>query len=553
MHTNKPLPLQLLQSKLTDFSPESTVEKIKLLKTISFLKLSAAKQIKQYHNQLLFLLSYAQNQTMHTLASAEMQRICDLIKQNRKLNDELTGSGIAHTVTQGAYSLTLIKWLLKAFPGQVTFHSFDESGIHPKDILKHCLNDAEFELSTDEKLKPVQWLQKAAATKNKAQVLIWLIESIESLKTEDLIKDQLFESLKLYVEISPSEKTFSRSFGKLDIKQYFFHEEEIIKKFDEAELINKKIPAEKKLGKMEKEKIVTCARVALCLLIRETDPVTYSNELSIKYYELERGLSIALFSIDSKRRLPFESYAGFMMFKNGYPMSYGGAWLFGKRSLIGINIFEAFRGGESAFVFAQLLRTYRMAFGATYFEVEPYQFGKDNPEGIKSGAFWFYFRFGFRPVDKKLFELSLSEQNKIATTKGYRTSFDTLKQFTKSNLFARFDSETTKPVDPSQLSRFISSQINLLYKGNRKKALSESVKLLRAEKIISSKTNKLSIQKMAFFTALCIDIKNLSAKNKEILSKLIHLKCTDEFEYALLLQKFSLEKNLNPAFKQFLL
>ena len=32
------------------------------------------------------------------------------------------------------------------------------------------------------------------------------------------------------------------------------------------------------------------------------------------------------------------------------------------------------------------------------FVVKPYQFGKGNPEGLKSGAFWFYYRLGFRPV-----------------------------------------------------------------------------------------------------------------------------------------------------------
>ncbi|MBK9983286.1 MAG: hypothetical protein IPP15_12935 [Saprospiraceae bacterium] len=57
-----------------------------------------------------------------------------------------------------------------------------------------------------------------------------------------------------------------------------------------------------------------------------------------------------------------------------------------------------FRNGESAFILAQLLRVYKHVFKLSYFEVEPYQFGLDNPEGIASGAFWFYYRFGFRPL-----------------------------------------------------------------------------------------------------------------------------------------------------------
>ena len=159
-----------------------------------------------------------------------------------------------------------------------------------------------------------------------------------------------------------------------------------------------------------------------------------------------------------ERRLPLESYIGFMMFKNGYPMAYGGGWLFGKRSLLGINIFEAFRGGESAFVFAQLLRTYKNAFGADYFEVEPYQFGKDNPEGLQSGAFWFYYRFGFRPVDEALNKLATEESKRIQSEKGYRSPISTLKLFTKSNVCVNF-SGNQKPINPSEISKYISVQI----------------------------------------------------------------------------------------------
>jgi hypothetical protein len=382
-------PFEELQVILNDFAPEALIKKQELLKQCSLIRISSKKLFEQYHNNLLFILSYAQNENIYSLAQQEMRRITSEIKKNADLKKKLTGRGIAGTATQGAYSLTLVNWLLKEFPNTVSVHSLDETGVHPKEILKHTLPEAEFELLSDEKLNPIKWLEKASGIKNKSGILQWLIDNINILKADDLIKDRLFESLKLYVEIKPKQDSFSRSFGCLNISKRYFHSEGLMKKFDESELINKKLPPEKKLGEKEKSEIIKSSRTALCLLNRETDPVTYCEGLNVKYFELERGLSIALFSIDGERRLPIESYIGFMMFKNGYPMSYGGAWLFGQRSLIGINIFEAFRGGESAIVFVQLLRCYKMAFGANYFEVEPYQFGKNNPEGIQSGAFWF--------------------------------------------------------------------------------------------------------------------------------------------------------------------
>ncbi|MCE3259023.1 MAG: hypothetical protein K0S12_664 [Bacteroidetes bacterium] len=547
------LKLYALQKLLSGFSTEGTEAKVSILNEIATVRDWNKKEILHYHNQLLFLLSYAENSTVRLLAESEMNRITALVKEHPKLREQLTGSGIANTAMQGAYSLTLTKWLIKKYNGEVYFHSFDESGVHPKEILKHILPEAEFELLSDEKLNSEKWLAKACGSKKPARMLQWLVKTIDLLDAPDNLKEQLFESLKLYVEIDSADLLFSRSFGRVHIERQFYHEEGIVKKFSEQELINKPLPKEKKLSDDEKRNIIDASRTALCLLIRETDPITYCEELGLKYFELERGLSIGLFSIDSDKRLPLESYIGFMMFKNGYPMSYGGAWLFGKRSLIGINIFEAFRGGESAIVFAQLCRCYRMAFGATYFEVEPYQFGKNNPEGIQSGAFWFYYRFGFRPVDEKLHQLSLEESGKIASQKGYRSSVEVLKKFTQSNLFVHFDKASEKPLNPSAMSKFVSEKIIRDFQGDREQALKWCVRELKNKKIISGKESKTGLYKLAFFLVFCLDIDLLNINAKRTLSKMIEAKGGSEFGYCRLLNEFSFEKNLSGEFRQFLL
>jgi len=550
MSQQKNSSFQQLQHNLYKFSPEDTEKKQALLKECSRIKIASAKLLKQYHNQLLFLLSYSQNRQEQSLAEAEMSRITANI--NSRLKEQLSGSGIFATPTRGAYSLSLIQWLLKNYTGTLSLHSFDDEGIHPRDVLARVLNDAEFELAADENLNAIKWIEKASGTKNKKQNLQWIINAFDLMDAANDIKDSLFESLSLYVEINPTEALFSRSFGKLNVPKHFFHSEGILKKFDEQELINRKLPTDKKLNDVEKQKIIDASRIAICLLNRETDPITYCREKKIKYFELERGLSIALFSIDSERNLPLESYVGFMMFKNGYPMSYGGAWLFGKRSLIGINIFEAFRGGESAYVFAQLLRCYRMAFGATYFEVEPYQFGKNNPEGIQSGAFWFYYRFGFRPINKRLFELSQNEIQKINQTKAYRTPANVLRDFTKSNLCAHFDASTTPPLNPTELSKFVTQKITKQFSGNRKLAFDYAIKKLRSEKIIGPKYNKQGLKKLALFFAFCFDFEKAKISDKKILSQLINFKIVSEFEYIHLLNKISFEKLASNELQTFL-
>ncbi|MFO1316643.1 MAG: hypothetical protein U1F58_13655 [Burkholderiales bacterium] len=46
----------------------------------------------------------------------------------------------------------------------------------------------------------------------------------------------------------------------------------------------------------------------------------------------------------------------------------------------------------------RILRAFHTLYGSGRFVVNPYQFGAGNAEAIASGAFWFYYRLGFRPA-----------------------------------------------------------------------------------------------------------------------------------------------------------
>lgn len=532
------------------FNENSALQKKALLNECANIKLNSKKLIEQYHDCLIFLLGYPENEELFLLAQKEMYRLAETVKKSpAHLKDQLERTGIAYTQTQAANSFTLIQWLLKTYPNQVALHSFDETGIHPKEVLRHSLSEMEFEFAFSEKLNPIKWLEQAVGSKNKKDLLAWLIDHFERIDASDLIKDQLFESLKVYISIIPTNKTLSKGFGNFSLYKNYYHTKGLLKRFDEKEIINKKLPTPKKLSDADKNLIIEKARVALFLLNRETEPIVYCNADGLLFYELEHGLSIALFSILPERRLPLESYIGFMMFKNGFPMAYGGGWLFGNRSLLGINIFESFRGGESAFVFCQLLRSYKQSFGANYFEVEPYQFGKNNPEGLQSGAFWFYYRFGFRPVDNDLKKLASEEAEKIQNTKGYRTSIETLKRFTNSNLAANFNNEA-QPINPSVISEFITEQIKIKFNGNRSAAEKWCLQKLRTDLGIEiskiSNAEKIGFNKLSFFIAFCINTSRLTSTDKNKLKNFVLEKGKSEFKYIELCNSINFRKLFVP-------
>ena len=93
-----------------------------------------------------------------------------------------------------------------------------------------------------------------------------------------------------------------------------------------------------------------------------------------------------------------------------------------------MNIFYTFRAGESVWLYARLMRLFKQLLGVTVFSIDPYQLGAGNEEGIESGAYWFYRKLGFRPIQPALIKLDTSEARKIATRTDYRTPARTLRR-----------------------------------------------------------------------------------------------------------------------------
>ena len=122
------------------------------------------------------------------------------------------------------------------------------------------------------------------------------------------------------------------------------------------------------------------------------------------------------------------------MVKNGVPVCYFEALAFVERIEVGFNVYYTFREGESAWIFAKVLRMLNQVLGVTSFSIDPYQLGYENPEGIDSGAFWFYRKLGFRPTGTANEHLLEREERKIAETPAYRSSPRTLRRLVTGNL-----------------------------------------------------------------------------------------------------------------------
>jgi hypothetical protein len=126
---------------------------------------------------------------------------------------------------------------------------------------------------------------------------------------------------------------------------------------------------------------------------------------------------------------------GFLTMKNGIPIGYVLSSSYFNSTEVAYNVFETFRGGESARNYARILSMMRFLFGADAFTIDPYQMGHENEEGLESGAWWFYYKLDFRPRDPGVKRLLRAELAEMRRNPRHRTSISTLNELSSKNMF----------------------------------------------------------------------------------------------------------------------
>lgn len=409
----------------------STLLKTGLLKQLLGMDLPSGQALLDYHDTLLFLCAYPNNPTLLRLAEKGLQQIARYAKQhkgNEKLVPENEGLPFAQTVTR--FSPDFLRWLHGHKDITVAFDSFYNPSLNLNAILNITL-PATLKAETTAGLSNEALLEVLRI--QPADYVPFILGQLETLQELPILKELLIERMDLYVKLIPKNVQFSRAYNRVPVATTYYHQD-LLKQFDATQLINEPLAPTRFPDWEEKQILYKAIRNAMALTVREIDPATFLQTATIRCYDLERGLSLSVYSMIPQHQLPLETYFGFTFFKNGLPISYGGIWAFGPMGKIGLNIFEPFRGGESGYILCQLLRVMKQALGISYVEMEPYQYGLDNPGGIASGAFWFYYKYGFRPVDPALRELAQREHHKIKSRKHYRSSEKTLLRFTESNI-----------------------------------------------------------------------------------------------------------------------
>jgi hypothetical protein len=529
------------------FGREPAARKSALLRECGRCTLIDPESLLAYHDCLLFLLAYPESRRLHAAARRELVRVAAAARVMlehgpARARARLANSGVAWAPMTIAFGYDIARWLAVEHPRHAEIDSFDDGGAALPDVLRHALPTMEFELLSAE-AGPDEFLREASSS-HSATRLQWLIVQFAGLPCTDNLREHLFDSLKAFIRISPGATALSRTFVRGPAERIYYHRVELKRGGDPRKIITRTLAPPRALTRGQRRHVLDAGRAMLASLGRETDALAAAEPDGVEYHALGRGVAIALFTMAPGRRLPLDSHVGFMLFKNSLPVGYGGAWPFLGTAKIGVNIFAPYRGGESAHLFCQVLRVYSQRFGIDHFIAEPSQFGGGNREGLESGAFWFYYRLGFRPVTAALATLAADEFQRMRSTPGYRPSLTVSRRFTRSDIELRLNPGAPVPAacDPADLSLAVSAWIAARFRGNRAKAVTAAMRNVTRALDVAETTGWPEAERAAFQSFCLIlsripDLARWPARDKARAIALARAKGGNEFRYYDLLRR----------------
>lgn len=441
------------------FGKEEAAEKIKLLSSIQLASLKSKNAFQLYADTLLFLIAYPDNKAVYTKANQLLKQLHAYIQANETRQYSLYNIGITGTAVCAAFGFEMVKWLRQQYPANIRIVSFEADDAQIQNIICSLMSKLESEILQDSYFTWKEWIEQTLQPGE--TVLDGLIAIFDNNSTRPEVKDELWTAMGVNVEIIFTAHSVLRK----SLTVPYYHRN-LIRTQEQTNVALK--PVKVKLTPTEAQEIVDCSRMILVRHLREIDPISFADTKLVAYYQLPRGFSIALLEMTAERRHPIDSYMGYTVFKNGLPVAYAGSWLLFDSARIGLNVFPAYRGGESQYMFQQVLDVHAQVYRLKRFTVDPYQIGNKNSDGIQSGAFWIYYRAGFRPVLPQIAALANAEAEKIKTIPGYRSPATVLKKLAANKLELVLQKKAVR-FDANDLSLAYASLLKKNYKGNRKK------------------------------------------------------------------------------------
>jgi len=457
--------LPLLEECKSRFGTGEAGRAGRLLAALSRRNFADVDSLIRFHETLLFLRAFPQGPGVvsrcEKLLTTFHRRVEKLQANGASFRafDTFEFSGIAGTTMEDTLSFDVVRWLARRISHdlEINWDDYDEeramAAAWPR-FLPLLDEDAFVEAN-------IPWRRWLRAAKGTRRELEFLLRHFEQLAVPDREKAELYDSLRLPVRWQLKNLKLSRTRNWIRPGALYCHTEPLIprKQVNLDHELSQPGPVLKKLPLSQGKAVMEMIREVMVVRYRELYGTTLGDPASVVRADVGRGVVIHLWNLPADRRLPVRAYIAGFTLKNGVPINYIEAIGLCEWMEVGFNTFYTFRNGETAWIYAQALRSLRKLTGTKCISVYPYQIGQGNEEALESGAFWFYRKLGFRPGRPELLRLAEREEQRIAKDRTYKSSRRILQQLAQGHMFYELPGSEKKAWDRFS-TRNLGLQIN---------------------------------------------------------------------------------------------
>jgi hypothetical protein len=471
---SKSHPVDALAAVAHQFGPAKAKQKLRLLREIVKVESLSSRRIVRLHDALYFLRAYSDNsgvlQAVHACISA-LRRVVESHTGEDPLHPSLLNTGVPASSSAYSYSHAILERLVELHPGALEIDweaEFDDRPL--SDALVLTIARGEMRGLEDGYVALDEWLEhnRTEAGETDLEVVLRLFRS-SSLTPEQ--QEHVFEACDVPVTYHLRDPGTGRCEVGVEPKRPTYQRKPIPREtFPLRSPILRPPKRSSRLSPRAGRSMLDLSVRALCSRNLEIYPLIYANPEEVAVVDCGRGLQVVLTAMLPRFREVPETLLFFLILKNGVPIAYGPASVFLGCCEMGMNLFPEFRGGEVRFFYSQLMHSLYHLAGVRYFFLTSYGMGEDNPEALKSGAFWFYRKMGFRATRPEVEALARAEEKIMRRSPGYRCSLATLRRLSHTEAHFDLSRGACSPTHFARLGLAASRHVTERFDGDRARA-----------------------------------------------------------------------------------
>jgi hypothetical protein len=421
--------LQELRRIRSTFGADVEARKRALLNELAGARLRTYREIVELHEDLLFLVAFPGAPATRRAALGQLAAFASRWRQVAGARAAAEKTGIAGTIARPQVAWPIARLLARDEDAEIDWLNLDDAAAFDA-LVGRLVASSEQDAFAGGEYTTRRWIDLARPPE--ATALRWLTRAGSSLAPQRGFA-AAWDAAEVPLRWKLDHSRRSITHARLNVRPMWrdgFRRPAL----PTPEAVAQPLEATRLLDRRAAARVIDLARCALVARSREVHAMSYANPAEVHFADLGDGVALAVIGVVPEQRLQLEANYGYLLLSNGVPIGYGGVSPLYRQANTGINVFDPFRGSEAAFLWVQTLRAFRTLFGTRRFIINGYQFGAGNSEAIASGAYWFYWRLGFRPSLAENVELAAAEAARLKRAPTQRTPATVLRRLARGDL-----------------------------------------------------------------------------------------------------------------------